>query len=636
MADEKLTALTELTTLATGDLVYVVDDPGGTPLSKKATIDNLLKNAFADMTFNGAFHPIIAPGSDTDAVLVEVTVTGTPQLNWDESADAFSFSKPLRIDPGEGGGNFKLYSDNNDGIRATLYVDDVTPYAAFYGYDEDDGGSPGYADTKFGAITDADALVINAANGTAVFGSNLVTTFSNTALHILDTNASHDLIIAPGSDLTADRTLTLTTGDAARTITLSGNPTLADWFDQSVKQAASPTFAGLDLTEGNITNVGDISLDSLTSDGSTITIGGTPSIVLTDGTTVAVTLGNDAGDDFTIDTSAFVVEGDTGNVGIGTTSPSEILHIESATDPTLVITNADANQSDGGKISFREANAIERFNIEYDGSTNRLKFVSENVGDVLVMEKATGSVLIGDTANANMTQGLTINQGANDDEIFALKSSDVAHGVTDFAETDTFALFKKAIPTQGGFQFWSFMETGQNGAIQLIGVDTDDNTSKTSGARAPVEAYAYKKSGTSVGALGANANAFVIRDAGGAIFLVDEDGDYHYDGADGGAFDHMDDVQLVRAFDLATSNPATLIRDEWDEFVKYKEADLVEAGILGDTVANGGLVNGAQLSRLHNGAISQLGKGQSKLEQRIDQLETALLDAGMDIPQLEN
>jgi len=633
MADEKLTALTELTTLATGDLVYVVDDPGGTPLSKKATIDNLLKNAFADMTFNGAFHPIIAPGSDTDAVLVEVTVTGTPQLNWDESADAFSFSKPLRIDPGEGGGNFKLYSDNNDGIRATLYVDDVTPYAAFYGYDEDDGGSPGYADTKFGAITDADALVINAANGTAVFGSNLVTTFSNTALHILDTNASHDLIIAPGSDLTADRTLTLTTGDAARTITLSGNPTLADWFDQSVKQAASPTFAGLDLTEGNITNVGDISLDSLTSDGSTITIGGTPSIVLTDGTTVAVTLGNDAGDDFTIDTSAFVVEGDTGNVGIGTTSPSEILHIESATDPTLVITNADANQSDGGKISFREANAIERFNIEYDGSTNRLKFVSENVGDVLVMEKATGSVLIGDTANANMTQGLTINQGANDDEIFALKSSDVAHGVTDFAETDTFALFKKAIPTQGGFQFWSFMETGQNGAIQLIGVDTDDNTSKTSGARAPVEAYAYKKSGTSVGALGANANAFVIRDAGGAIFLVDEDGDYHYDGADGGAFDHMNDVQLVRAFSLATS--ADVIRTGFDDFVQYNESDLIEAGILGAPVADGGLVNGAQLQRLHTGAIWQLGTSQMQLEQRIEQLETALLDAGMEIPQLQ-
>jgi hypothetical protein len=86
-------------------------------------------------------------------------------------------------------------------------------------------------------------------------------TVNNTGLHILDTNASHDLIIAPGSDLSADRTLTLTTGDAARTITLSGNPTLSDWFDQSVKQAASPTFGGF-------TKVGDASnYLSVASDG---------------------------------------------------------------------------------------------------------------------------------------------------------------------------------------------------------------------------------------------------------------------------------------------------------------------------------------------------------------------------------
>lgn len=38
-------------------------------------------------------------------------------------------------------------------------------------------------------------------------------TLPNTGLHILDTNGTHDLIVAPGSNLTADRTLTVTTGD---------------------------------------------------------------------------------------------------------------------------------------------------------------------------------------------------------------------------------------------------------------------------------------------------------------------------------------------------------------------------------------------------------------------------------------
>lgn len=43
-------------------------------------------------------------------------------------------------------------------------------------------------------------------------------TLTNTGLHLLDTNASHDLIIAPGTNLTADRTLTLTTPDSNQTI----------------------------------------------------------------------------------------------------------------------------------------------------------------------------------------------------------------------------------------------------------------------------------------------------------------------------------------------------------------------------------------------------------------------------------
>lgn len=59
-------------------------------------------------------------------------------------------------------------------------------------------------------------------------GATLATglTLPNTGLHLLDTNASHDLVVAPGSDLTADRTLTVTTGDASRTLTLSGDTTL--------------------------------------------------------------------------------------------------------------------------------------------------------------------------------------------------------------------------------------------------------------------------------------------------------------------------------------------------------------------------------------------------------------------------
>ena len=48
-----------------------------------------------------------------------------------------------------------------------------------------------------------------------------ILTTPNTGLHILDTNASHDLIVKPGSDLTADKTLTITTGDADKILDLT-------------------------------------------------------------------------------------------------------------------------------------------------------------------------------------------------------------------------------------------------------------------------------------------------------------------------------------------------------------------------------------------------------------------------------
>ena len=41
MADAKVTALSAVTTTENSDLLYLVDDPGGTPASKKVTLDDV-------------------------------------------------------------------------------------------------------------------------------------------------------------------------------------------------------------------------------------------------------------------------------------------------------------------------------------------------------------------------------------------------------------------------------------------------------------------------------------------------------------------------------------------------------------------------------------------------------------------
>lgn len=81
------------------------------------------------------------------------------------------------------------------------------------------------------------AVVSNATNDV----SGMATlTLPNTGLHLLDTNSTHDLIVRPGSDLTADRTLTVTTGDANRTLTLGGDAS----FGGTVSVASGFSTAG--------------------------------------------------------------------------------------------------------------------------------------------------------------------------------------------------------------------------------------------------------------------------------------------------------------------------------------------------------------------------------------------------------
>lgn len=56
----------------------------------------------------------------------------------------------------------------------------------------------------------------------------------------------------------------------------------------------------------------------------------------------------------------------------------------------------------------------------------------------------------------DVTQGICINQGGNDDKILTFKSSDVDHGMTDFAEADTFGSFEKVSGNSGGLEITGY------------------------------------------------------------------------------------------------------------------------------------------------------------------------------------
>ncbi len=70
---------------------------------------------------------------------------------------------------------------------------------------------------------------------------------------------------------------------------------------------------------------------------------GSAKLELNEDQTVKVTTGSDAGEDFTINTSQLVVEGDTGNVGIGNTVPQGKLTISEASGNNAPSTITSAN-----------------------------------------------------------------------------------------------------------------------------------------------------------------------------------------------------------------------------------------------------------------------------------------------------
>jgi len=114
-------------------------------------------------------------------------------------------------------------------------------------------GQSGYSGSTIEVALDGGTVtltIVPGGGGGISDGSTLTTglTFPNAGMHILDTNATHDLIISPGSNLTADRTLTVTTGDADRTLTISGDTTLN-----------GGTHSGTNTGDQTITLSGDVS-----------------------------------------------------------------------------------------------------------------------------------------------------------------------------------------------------------------------------------------------------------------------------------------------------------------------------------------------------------------------------------------
>ncbi|MDP3795198.1 MAG: hypothetical protein Q8R13_04725 [bacterium] len=220
-----------------------------------------------------------------------------------------------------------------------------------------------------------------------------------------------------------------------------------------------------------------------------------------------------------------------GNVGIGTTNPDRPLDVAGAGDTYISI-----NTGGTAALLLGTSAADYRGRVSYENSIDTLSLWTANVQRLTI--NSSGNVFINETANANSTIGLTIDQGANDNNILAFQSSDVAHGIASQV-TDTYAYFAKQESNAGGLLIQAMIESGATNqiAFQLVGNSAGAaNTTKSTAGRGLIDLNAA----VSNGAVGADGNLVTIANNGTTRFIFDQEGT-----------GHADDVWTDNAYDLA-------------------------------------------------------------------------------------
>lgn len=270
------------------------------------------------------------------------------------------------------------------------------------------------------------------------------------------------------------------------------------------------------------------------------------------------------GDGTTPGTNPFLTIDTSGNVGIRTTTPIARLDINLSTTSSVLGNTLDfiigsnmttanyhanlgfgrvATTSDKAPtvVSFQTINATGGTYGDLVFGTRSVTTSTTAPTERMRIDNA-GKVFINDTSNINMAIGLTINQGANDDEIFSLKSSDVAHGMTAISETDTYASFAKDDGLIGGLRIRGITDaaSGSVAPIQFIGISGGAaDTGKTASDFANIMFSPQIKSGTGAAVVGADGNLLSIRNSTNNVVIFDAEGTIHQIPGSDTSFDMM-------------------------------------------------------------------------------------------------
>jgi hypothetical protein len=242
---------------------------------------------------------------------------------------------------------------------------------------------------------------------------------------------------------------------------------------------------------------------------------------------------------------------------------------------------------------------------------------SQHSGERSALYLWSGYDSVGAPAMVVDTTRCILAQGDTDWHIMDMRSSDVSHGMTAIAPSQsTFGSFKKIIDDNGGLEVAGWSD--DNIGVNLRGFVINEVTTTATSSRAVTMIEAAKQTSTTSTSVGSTANILAVRNSGSTVFIIKGNGNFHYDGT-GSSYDDYDDIALLRTADMALSDR---LDATWESWLGYNRDDLEAAGIVtfdGDSA----FVNGARMNRLLAGSVWQL---HDKMTREIASLRSEVLN----------
>ena len=130
-----------------------------------------------------------------------------------------------------------------------------------------------------------------------------------------------------------------------------------------------------------------------------------------------------------------------GNVGIGTNSPSQILHVADSGNAVVLI---EAGNTSGSFINFADTDDTNIGQIRYDHSSNFMSFKANDSERMRI--DSSGNLLVGKTSTGTTTAGSQLN---SDGLITATRDSNYAAIFTRTTDDGDIALFRRGSTTVG-------------------------------------------------------------------------------------------------------------------------------------------------------------------------------------------